>query len=119
MSGIEAALWGILQGLTEFLPVSSSGHLVLVPWLLNREAPGFSFNVMVHLATLLAVLIYFRAEFVALIQGVLHLIARRRLDTPEARLTWLVIISSVPAMVVGLLLASLIDRLFASPPVVA
>jgi undecaprenyl-diphosphatase len=119
MTGLEAALWGILQGLTEFLPVSSSGHLVLVPWLLNREAPGFSFDVMVHLATLLAVLIYFRAELVMLVRGVLQLIARRRLDTPEARLAWLVMISSIPAVLAGLLLESVIDRLFGSPPVAA
>ena len=75
---------------------------------------------MVHLATLLAVLIYFRAEFVLLIRGVLHLILRVAvLDTPEARLAWLVIISSIPAALAGLLIASWIDELFGSPPVVA
>jgi undecaprenyl-diphosphatase len=119
VSGFEAALWGILQGLSEFLPVSSTGHLVLVPWLLRRDAPGFTFDVLVHLATLLAVLIYFRAEFVMLIRGVIHLIARRRADTPEAKLAWMVILSSIPAMLVALVLQSYIKQVFDSPPLVA
>jgi undecaprenyl-diphosphatase len=119
VSGFEAALWGILQGLTEFLPVSSSGHLVLVPWLLRRDAPGFSFDVLVHLATLLAVLVYFRAEFLMLIRGVIHLVARRRVDTPEARLAWLVIISSIPAILVALVFQSYIEQVFGSPLLVA
>lgn len=119
MNGFEAALWGILQGLTEFLPVSSSGHLVLVPWLFKLDAPGFTFDVMVHLATLVAVLLFFRAELVMLIRGVIQLLARRRADTPESRLAWLVIISSIPAVLVGFFLQSYIEQVFDSPAMVA
>ena len=67
MDVFQAIVLGLVQGATEFIPISSSAHLVLVPWLLNREAPGFSFDVMVHLATLLAILIYFRVELGKLI----------------------------------------------------
>ena len=119
MTAIEAVVWGVLQGLTEFLPVSSSGHLVVVPWLLKLDPPGFSFDVLVHLATLLAVLLYFRAELVMLIRGLVQLIARRRADTPEGRLAWLVIISSIPAVLVALLLDAVIESAFGSPAVVA
>ena len=119
MTAIEAVLWGVLQGLTEFLPVSSSGHLVVVPWLLKLNPPGFTFDVLVHLATLLAVLLFFRAELVILIRGLIELIARRRADTPESRLAWLVIISSIPAVLVALLLDDLIEGAFGSPAAVA
>jgi undecaprenyl-diphosphatase len=115
----EAALWGVLQGLTEFLPVSSSGHLVLVPWLLGRTPPGFTYDVAVHFATLLAVLLFFRAEVLMLLRGALDLVTRRRLDTPEARLAWFVILGSIPAVLVGALLKSTFDQLFGAPPVVA
>ncbi|NLX44203.1 MAG: undecaprenyl-diphosphate phosphatase [Chloroflexi bacterium] len=119
MNALEAVLWGILQGLTEFLPVSSSGHLVLIPWLLNLQAPGFAFSVMVHLATLLALLLYLRAELAQLVRGALHLLTKRRIDTPESRLVGLVIISSIPAVLVALLLGDAIEQAFGSPILVA
>lgn len=119
VTAIEAVLWGVLQGLTEFLPVSSSGHLVVVPWLLKLDPPGFTFDVLVHLATLLAILLFFRAELVMLVRGLIELIARRRADTPASRLAWLVIISSIPAVLVALLLDNLIESAFGSPAAVA
>jgi len=115
VSALEGALWGILQGLTEFLPVSSSGHLVLVPWLLGLDAPGMSLDVLLHLATLLALVIYFRREVLMLIRGVVHLVARRRADTADARLAWLVIVSSIPAVIVALVLETTIEQAFAAP----
>ncbi|NLT73788.1 MAG: undecaprenyl-diphosphate phosphatase [Chloroflexi bacterium] len=119
MSVYEAALWGLLQGLTEFLPVSSSGHLVLVPWLLGLGVPSVTFDVLVHLATLAAVLIFFRAELAMLIKGGIQILATRRVATSEARLAWLVIISSIPAAAAGLLLESVLERAFAVPGAVA
>jgi undecaprenyl-diphosphatase len=119
MTVIEAVLWGILQGLTEFLPVSSSGHLVLAPWLLGRGPSSFFFDVLVHTATLLAVLTYFRRDLLALIKGALDLLRYRRLATPEARLAWLVALSAVPAGLAALLLRKFVERLFGAPPAAA
>ncbi len=119
MSVMEALLWGLLQGLTEFLPVSSSGHLVLVPWLLGRGPSSFTFDVMVHFATLFAVLLYFRRDLAALVRGALALLRYRRLATPEARLAWLVALSAVPAGVAALLLREWLEHLFGTPPAAA
>jgi undecaprenyl-diphosphatase len=119
MTVIEALLWGILQGLTEFLPVSSSGHLVLVPWLLGRGPSSMTFDILVHFGTLLAVLIYFRRDLLVLVRGAWHLLRHRRLATPEARLTWLVALSALPAGLVALLLRDFLEQLFGVPPVAA
>lgn len=119
MTVIEALFWGILQGLTEFLPVSSSGHLVLVPWLLGREPSSMTFDVLVHTATLLAVLTYFRRDLLVLARGAWHLVRDRRLATPEARLAWLVALSALPAALVALLLRDFMESLFGSPPAAA
>lgn len=115
----EAMLWGALQGLTEFLPVSSSGHLVLVPWLVGRYPPSVTFDVLVHMATLLAILFYFRGDILLLLQGVLDLVRERRLATPEARLVWLIALSAIPAVVLGVALREMVDRLFGTPPAAA
>lgn len=113
---IEALILGVVQGLTEFLPVSSSGHLVLVPEFLGIAAPPLSFSVLVHLATLVAVAGYFLPD---LKNMVLSVIAPRRLHDMQAvkywrrLLLWLVI-GSVPAAIAGLLLGNFFERLFAS-----
>jgi undecaprenyl-diphosphatase len=119
MSVIEAVLWGILQGLTEFLPVSSSGHLVLVPWLTGREPSSFTFDILVHFGTLFAILIYFRQDLRDLIDGGLVLLRTRSIETPEARLAWLILLSLVPAALVVLLFRHLLIQLFSAPPAAA
>ena len=98
---VESILWGLIQGLTEFLPISSSGHLVLVPELLGREPPDLATSALLHLGTLAAVVVYFRADLVA--------IARRTDD--GRRLLRFVVIGTVPAAVVGLTLAGPLDEL--------
>ena len=97
----DALLWGLVQGLTEFLPVSSSGHLVLVPELLGREPPSLATSAVLHLGTLLALLVYFRAE----VAEVLRL-------TPHGRvlLRWLAI-GTIPAAVIGFTLGGQIEKL--------
>ncbi len=119
MSVIEALLWGVLQGLTEFLPVSSSGHLVLVPWLLRQHPPSFTFDVLVHLGTLVAILVYFRRDLASLVQGIWDLLRYRQLATPEAHLAWFVGLSAVPAVLVALLVGDQLERLFGTPPAAA
>jgi undecaprenyl-diphosphatase len=111
---LEALVLGIVQGLTEFIPVSSSGHLVLVPYLLGWERNSLAFDVMLHVGTLGAVLLYFRGELWAIARGVL------RLDTsPEGlayrRVGLLIVPASVPIAVVGLTLEDRVAEVFESP----
>jgi len=90
---IDAIIWGLTQGLTEFLPVSSSGHLVLVPALLNRASPDLATAAVLHLGTLIAVLVYFRAEMMRIL----------RLTTDGKKLLKLLIVGTIPAGLIGLI----------------
>lgn len=110
MPPIEAFLLGILQGLTEFLPVSSSGHLVLAQELLGINLPGLSFELVVHVGTLVAVLIYFRSRFIDLIRSLFD-----SSRTRERKLILCIIVGTIPAGLVGLLLKDNIEAAFASP----
>ena len=103
---IQALVMGVVQGLTEFLPVSSSGHLVIVPWLFGWDdafITSLAFSVMLHLGTLVALLVYFRADILSLTRATLtDLAARQPLRTPEARLSWMIVAGTVPIVVCGL-----------------
>jgi undecaprenyl-diphosphatase len=116
---MQALLMGLLQGVTEFLPVSSSGHLVLVPWLLGWPSPGLAFDAVLHLGTLLAVLAYMRAEIAVVVAGWWRSLRRRRMELPEERLGWLVIVSAIPGGALGFLAEGYVEALFASPRSVA
>jgi undecaprenyl-diphosphatase len=114
----EAILWGALQGATEFLPVSSSGHLVLVPWLLNKATPSVTYDVLVHAGTLLAALVYFWRDIWALLQGLVVSIRARQLNQ-QGRLALLIAASAVPAGLLGFVLEDMFTRVFGQPAVVA
>jgi undecaprenyl-diphosphatase len=104
MTILQSLFLGIIQGLTEFIPVSSSAHLILVPWLLGWPDPPFVFEVLVQLGTLAAVIIYFWNDLLAIARGVLlGLVRRRPLESAPARLGWLIAAATVPAVVLGLL----------------
>jgi undecaprenyl-diphosphatase len=117
----EALLLGVVQGLTEFLPISSSGHLILVPWVLDfdylKENPDFNktFDVALHAGTLVAVLTYFRTEIVVLVRAALRSARRRSVETPEERLAWLIAIATVPAVLVGGVLSDTIEEHLGEP----
>jgi undecaprenyl-diphosphatase len=118
LSGWQALVLGIVQGLTELLPISSSGHLILVPWLADwryLESHGDfnqTFDVALHFGTLVAVVGYFRADIARLIAAWLRSIGRRRVETADERLAWVVAIATIPAAVIGAAGESLIaDRL--------
>ena len=116
MNFLEAIVLGIIQGATEFLPVSSSGHSVLVPAILGLDAPDLNAVVVAHLGTLLAVLLYFYRDIIAIARAVLTAIARRDLlGTADARLGWYLLVGTVPAAAVGLLLNDYFEQLFADP----
>jgi undecaprenyl-diphosphatase len=107
MSELEALLLGIVQGLTEFLPISSSGHLILVPWLQDytflQEHEDFNktFDVALHAGTLVAVVAYFRRELGSMAHGVSVSLATRTVDTVAQRIGWVVIVGTIPAVIVG------------------
>lgn len=120
---IQAIVLGIVQGLTEFLPVSSSGHLIVVPALLGWTDPfieSLAFSVMLHVATLVALLLYFRADWLRLIPAGLATIRDRSFrDDPDRKLAWLLAASTIPAMIVGVLFNDLIENVFREPRLVA
>src|SRR6266702_1041034 len=102
---IQAAILGIVQGLTEFLPISSSAHLIVVPQLLGWTDPFINsnaFDVMLHMGTLLALLAYFWRDLIALLVAWIGSIRGRSLaGDPQRRLAWLLIISAVPGAILG------------------
>jgi len=119
MDLIQATILGFVQGVSEFAPISSSGHLVLVPWLLGWPAPGLIFDTIVHWGTLVAVLAYFWRDFVSLARAWGRSLVSRNPSEPEARLAWLIIVGTVPAAVMGYLGEDFFESLFAAPAWVA
>ncbi|HLY15251.1 MAG TPA: undecaprenyl-diphosphate phosphatase [Candidatus Limnocylindrales bacterium] len=111
----QALVMGIVQGLTEFLPVSSSGHLVIVPALLGWTDPfinSLAFSVMLHLGTLVALLVYFRSDWLAIVPAGIAALRERSFGTdPNRRLAWLLLVSTIPAVIAGPILN---DRLEAA-----
>jgi undecaprenyl-diphosphatase len=124
MSTFEAIVLGIVQGLTEFLPISSSGHLILVPWLAGWEEPGLAFDAALHLGTLLAVFTYFRQDILGMIKAIpIALSSPKRLlfanpaeladeRSRSGRLALLLVVGSLPAGIVGLAAQNAIDDRF-------
>ena len=122
MNLLEAIILGIVQGATEFLPVSSSGHLVLVSWWLGIDNPPLIYTVFVHLGTTAAIFAYFWKDWLTLFQAGLDALRSRSLNTdhdPHLELLVLLIIGTIPAAVLGLLLADIFDEVFAEPAIVS
>jgi undecaprenyl-diphosphatase len=121
LSGWQAFVLGIVQGLTELLPISSSGHLILVPWVADWDYleanPEFNktFDVALHLGTLAAVVLYFRREIVSLATAWLATLKSRSIRTPEERIAWFVAIATVPAAVAGALGESFVEGRLGEP----
>jgi undecaprenyl-diphosphatase len=119
MTFSQALLLGILQGATEFLPVSSSGHLVLVPWFLGWPSPGLPFDTLVHWGTAFAVVGYFWRDWVGLGRALWTALRTRCLAAPQARLALLILLGTVPAAVLGFLLESFFEGIFGHPAMAA
>lgn len=117
MTWLQIVVLAIVQGLTEFLPISSSGHLVLVPSLFGWGDQGLAFDVAVHFGSLLAVCLFFRSDLAALVRGGAQLAARRT-DTIESRLALGIALGTIPAAIAGLTLAGWIEANLRDPAVI-
>jgi len=125
MTVLQAIVLGVVQGLTEFLPISSSGHLILVPWLFNwhvlLEDPELNktFDVALHLGTFFSLLVYFWRDIGRLLAAWGRTISRRRVDSTEGKLAWLIILSTIPAAVVGVAFEDVIVNRLGKPWMIA
>jgi undecaprenyl-diphosphatase len=119
MTILQALVLGIVQGLSEFLPISSSAHLTLTPWLMGWRDPGLAFDVALHVGTLVAVVSYFRQEWVALLRSFFTLVRDRRVRTASERRVVFLIIATIPAVIAGLAVSELAATAFRSPRLIA
>ncbi|HYH12105.1 MAG TPA: undecaprenyl-diphosphatase UppP [Thermomicrobiales bacterium] len=117
----QAIILGIVQGLTEFLPISSSGHLIIFPWLFDWDTPGLTFDASLHLGTLVAVIAYFWRDIVRMIQAIpvalrnpVGILAQREGGprSADARLGLLLVIATIPGAIAGLLLEPVVEEIF-------
>jgi len=119
MTILQAIILGLVQGATEFIPISSSAHLIIIPWLFGWNDPvltSLSFDVSLHLGTLAAVLVFFARDWIRLIQaGVMSIKERKIGDDPDRKLAWLVVIGTIPGAIVGFLAEKKINDLFHQP----
>src|SRR5581483_683599 len=116
----QTIILGIVQGLAEFLPISSSAHLVLVPWLCGWDDPGLAFDVALHGGTLFAILVVFWRDWIRLIAaGLASLRDRQLTSTPDRKLFWALVVSAVPGAVVGKLLDEWAEETLRQPLLIA
>lgn len=108
-----AVTLGVVQGLGEFLPISSSAHLILVPWLFGWPDPGLTFDIALHFGTLVAVLVYFGRDLLRLV------LAAPRPRTPDGRLAWLLLLGAIPGGIAGVLLDDLAEQVLRAPLLIA
>jgi len=123
----QALAYGLVQGLGEFLPISSSAHLVILPWLLNWNDPGLAFDVALHFGTLLAVLIYFRKDWFLILKMLPHLFKKESFsasfsqteEIPSKKLLLFLIVATLPGAGIGFALQDYAESLFRSPLLIA
>jgi undecaprenyl-diphosphatase len=118
MDYLHAIMLALVQGLSEFLPISSSAHLILLPRLLGWDDQGLAFDVAVHVGTLAAVIAYFRHDVACLLCAWGGSCVKRQLN-PDAQLAWLVVLSTLPVALCGLLFHDLIENYLRSPLLIA
>jgi undecaprenyl-diphosphatase len=119
MTDLQILVLAIVQGLTEFLPISSSGHLILAPYLFGFSDQGLAFDVAVHLGSLIAVLGYFRAEVWAIATAWLGTSLAGRPPDSDSRLGWAIIVGTLPVVLAGFLLKSLVETELRAPWIIA
>lgn len=114
MTLLQAIILGFVQGLGEFLPISSSAHLVLFPWLFSWPDPGLTFDIALHIGTLAAVILYFWKDWITLtVRGLTHA------GSKDGRLFWYLVLASIPGAAIGYLMEDLAETIFRSPLLIA
>lgn len=120
MSAVQSIILGITQGLTEFLPISSSGHLIIIPRLIGWKGHSLAFDVMLHFATFCAIIIYFRREWMEIFRdGFLSIREKRLMASEKRRLFWGIVIATIPAAIFGSMVAEEAEYYFRIPLLVA
>ena len=133
MEIIQSVILGFIQGASEFLPISSSGHLIVAPWIFNWKDPGLAFDVALHFGTLIAVVIYFYKEWVIIFKLAFGAISRRILSSKlkttyklrtancelQTNFLWIIIIATIPGVLAGLFLENLAETVFRHPLLIA
>ena len=117
MTGLQVVVLAIVQGLTEFLPISSSGHLVLVPNAFGWTDQGLAFDVAVHFGSLVAVLLFFRRDIGALLRGGVQLLGRE-IESIESRMALGIALGTIPAALAGLMFAGWLEANLRSPSII-
>src|SRR3989337_3799234 len=116
----QAILLGIIQGVTEFLPISSTAHLILAPWIFGWDDPGLAFDVVLHLGTLTGIIAFFRKDFYSMLQGMFSgMTVRKEYAGIEGMVGWYIIIGTIPAGLAGLFLKDQIETVLRSPRIIA
>ncbi len=116
MDIFQAIILGVIQGLTEFIPISSSAHLIIVPWLFGWQDPGLAFDLALHLGTLVALLWFFASDWIRLLRaGIASIVERKIGDDVDRRLAWFIVIASIPGAIAGFLLEGKIEDWFHQP----
>src|SRR5207244_8037961 len=108
MTIFQAIIFGAVQGITEFLPVSSTAHLILLPWALGWPDPGLAFDVALHLGTLVALLIYFRAAWIAMLKS-----------APTSRMVRFIVAATIPGAIAGALFEHKVEDALRAPQIIA
>jgi undecaprenyl-diphosphatase len=124
VSILQAIVLGLVQGATEFAPVSSSGHLILVPWIFGWMLIGDadvkkSFDVALHMGTLLGALIYFRHDVIRYARAWFHSIGERQMSTPDERIAWALVVGTIPGAIAGALFENVIQEQLGAPWLIA
>ena len=118
MTVFQAIVMGLVQGLSEFLPISSSAHLALTPWLLGWPAPGLAFDVALHLGTLIALVWFFWQEWVTLAKAFFSILRKRKLETESERRVAFVVVATIPGALAGYLLQDYAKTIFRTPALI-
>lgn len=122
MTLVQAILLGVVQGVSEFLPISSSGHLVIVPWLFNFSDPGLSFDVALHLGTLIAIVLYFWKDWIIILRLASQKIRRHTIPDDKSyqkNILWLIILATIPGAMIGYLLENQAETTLRNPLLIA